>query len=214
MKKWECSKKPSECPYRFDYRGCNENNCNFPEEYSKKINYISKDYENNNDDIIEWSKQYELVEKIGLKGYKQIHFEECKFIWTNMVPKSGQANSIQGEMLRMAEKLRNEAIDNGNINWDDNFEWFCDFLREQLIGCSLFDETKSKKIKQVIDYIKDNGKYARRYAEGKINDDECDIFRLAYTEDDIYDYLEDAIAEYYLSNEIPIPYESKDFIYR
>lgn len=42
-------------------------------------------------------------------------------MWKNLVPKSGQADILQGEMLRQAEKLRKEACQNGNINWDDNF---------------------------------------------------------------------------------------------
>lgn len=42
-----------------------------------------------NDEIIDWSKQYEVVEEIGIRGYAMKHFEECKYIWTNMVPKSG-----------------------------------------------------------------------------------------------------------------------------
>ncbi|GAA0084876.1 hypothetical protein UT300007_13150 [Clostridium sp. CTA-7] len=168
----------------------------------------------NNDDRIDWSKQYEVVEKIGVKGYLQRHFEECKYIWINMVPKSGQADNLQGEMLRMTEKLRNEAVGNGNINWDDNFEWFCDFIKKELVNCGLFDETKNIKIRMVLDYIKNNGNYARKYANGEIADSQVDILRLAYTDDDIYDYLEDAIAEYYFANKSPIPYEIKDFIYR
>ena len=167
-----------------------------------------------NDDKIDWSKQYEVVEKIGVRGYLQIHFEECKYIWRKMVPKSGQADNLQGEILRMIVKLRNEAINNGNINWDDNFEWFCNFLKENLVNCGLFDEEKTIKIKMILDYIKDNGNYARKYANGEITDNQVDIFKLAYTDDDIYDYLEDAIAEYYLTNKIPITYEIKDFIYR
>ena len=123
-----------------------------------------------NDDKIDWSKQYEIVDKISVKGYLQRHFEECKYIWRNMVPKSGQANNLQGEMLRMAEKLRNEAVDNGN--------------------------------------------YASKYANGEITDDQVDICKLAYTDDDIYNYLEDAIAEYYLVHKSPISYEIKDCIYR
>ena len=167
-----------------------------------------------NDDKIDWSKQYEVVEKIGVKGYLQKHFEECKYIWRNMVPKSGQANNLQGEMLRIAEKLRNEAVDNGNINWDGNFQWFCDFLKEKLASCGLFDETKNMKIKMILDYIKDNGNYAGKYANGEISDDQVDIFKLAYTDNDIYDYLEDAIVEYYLVHKVPISYEIKGFIYR
>ncbi|WP_455718982.1 hypothetical protein, partial [Anaerosporobacter sp.] len=60
----------------------------------------------------------------------------------------------------------------------------------------------------------DNGNYAKRYSEGKIADEDCDIFHLAYTEDDLYNYLEDAIAEYYLANKEPTIYEKKSFIFR
>lgn len=173
----------------------------------------SEDFKSN-DDKVDWSKQYEVAEKIGVRGYLQIHLEECKYIWRNMVPKSGQANNLQGEMLRMVVKLSNEAINNGNINWDDNFEWFCDFLKENLVSCALFDETKIMKIKMILDYIKDNGNYARNYSNGEISDNQVDILKLAYTDDDIYDYLSDAIAEYYLAYNTPISYEIKDFIYR
>ncbi|GAA0077655.1 hypothetical protein UT300005_20330 [Clostridium sp. CTA-5] len=167
-----------------------------------------------NDDKIDWNKHYEVVEKIGVRGYLQKYFEECKSIWKTMVPKSGQANTLQGEMLRMAVKLRNEAMNNGNINWDDNFEWFCLFLKENLADCGLFAEEKNMKIKMILDYINDNGNYARKYANGEISNDQVDIFKLAYTDDDIYNYLEDSIAEYYLVNKAPILYEIKDFIYR
>ncbi len=71
---------------------------------------MSKDYP------IDWSKQYEKIEQIGIKGYSQIYFDECKKIWKNFVPKSGQADNLQGEMLRQAVKLRNEACNNGNVN--------------------------------------------------------------------------------------------------
>lgn len=42
-------------------------------------------------------------------------------------------DTVQGELLRRAEKLRSEAQDNGNHNWDDNYAWFCEFIRDSLI---------------------------------------------------------------------------------
>lgn len=51
------------------------------------------------------------------------HFEEAKAIWHMFVPKSGQADRVQGELLRAVEKLRDEATRNGNINWDRGFEF-------------------------------------------------------------------------------------------
>jgi hypothetical protein len=54
------------------------------------------------------------------------------WIWRNLVPKSGQADTVQGELLRAVEKLSWEAQNNGNINWDDRFEMLIEFLRATL----------------------------------------------------------------------------------
>ncbi len=45
------------------------------------------------------------------------YLEIGRFIWSNYVPKSGQSETVQGELLRAIEKLRDEAHRNGNINW-------------------------------------------------------------------------------------------------
>lgn len=159
-------------------------------------------------------KYYELVDSIGVRGYRQKYFNECKFIWTNRVPKSGQADNLQGELLREAEMLRNEACDNGNINWDDNFAWFCDNIYNVLSEAGIFSDERCGILKKVLAFIKENGEYAKKYGEGENSYEECDPVKLAYTDDDLYDYLEDAVAEFYLANKEPIPYEKKDFIYR
>jgi hypothetical protein len=46
-----------------------------------------------------------------------LYFEEAQDIWKNFVPPSGQAATVQGELLRAIEKLRDEAMRNGNGNW-------------------------------------------------------------------------------------------------
>lgn len=163
-------------------------------------------------EVIDWSHQYDKIEEIGIRGYQAKYFKECKFIWQNFVPKSGQADSVQGELLRQIEKLRNEACDNGNINWNEDFVWFCDFLKKTFQEAELFDEDRMHKIECALEYIKDNGNYAMAYADGEILDEDVDIIHLAYTKDDLYDYLADAVAEYYLANPNPISYDKKKFI--
>ena len=37
--------------------------------------------------------------------YSQKYFDECKYIWENYVPKSGQADNLQGELLREIEEI-------------------------------------------------------------------------------------------------------------
>ena len=77
------------------------------------------------EDLIDFDTMYDGVDKLGIRGYKMTHLETCKKIWHDYVPKSGQSNCVQGELLRQLEALRGEAQDNGNINWDDDFEFFC-----------------------------------------------------------------------------------------
>lgn len=50
------------------------------------------------------------------------YFEEAKAIWDRHVPRVGQSKTVEGEMLRAVEKLRDEAVRNGNGNWDEGFE--------------------------------------------------------------------------------------------
>jgi hypothetical protein len=45
------------------------------------------------------------------------YFEEARSLWLRYVPPRGQAETVQGELIRAAEKLRNEAQRNANLNW-------------------------------------------------------------------------------------------------
>lgn len=64
------------------------------------------------------------INQLISEKYELKYLEECKFIWKNYVPQRGQSDVLQGELLREIEKLRCEAQDNGNINWDEDFEFF------------------------------------------------------------------------------------------
>ena len=73
-----------------------------------------------------------ILKQLMKENYTQKYFDECNYIWKNYVPEIGQANVLQGELLRELEKLRYEAQNNGNMNWDKDFEYFCDFISETL----------------------------------------------------------------------------------
>jgi hypothetical protein len=67
--------------------------------------------------------------------------QEARSLWRTSVPHSGQAATIQGELLRAVEKLRDEAQRNGNINWDGGYETLIAYLRDNLLGSPLFGQT-------------------------------------------------------------------------
>ena len=108
------------------------------------------------------------------------HLEKAKEMWKKFVPKNGQADTIHGELLRAIEKLRWEAQENGNKNWDSDFEYFVELFRKHLLSNDKFDD----EIKQQIT------KDLNRIAE----------FKFPILDDDIYDRLLDRVVEWYEAN--------------
>lgn len=104
--------------------------------------------------------------------------EKAKFIWSNFVPKEGQADTVQGELLRAVEKLRYEATVNRNLNWDDDFVYFIDLLRKYLTNES--DTSKNDQINRDLNRLLD--------------------FNFPVMDNDIYDRLVDNVVEWYDSN--------------
>ncbi len=79
----------------------------------------------------------------------------ARWIWHNLVPKSGKCSSVQGELLRAVEKLSWEAQNNGNMNWDSGFEILLDFLESTLCNeLGLADEMK-KSVQEDLGKLRD-----------------------------------------------------------
>lgn len=165
-------------------------------------------------DIFKKKDNLITIEDLKQESYKQKYFEQCKYIWKNYVPKRGQANVLQGELLRELEKLRCEAQDNGNINWDDDFSYFCDFIKETLCKQDVFDENEKTRVSIVLDYFKKCGDYAHDFNNGKIPSDSVEIDKVAYIKDDLYDIVADAIGLLQEKHPEPIPYVKNDKIRR
>lgn len=84
------------------------------------------------------------IQEIISKEYKQEYLDECKYIWKNYVPKAGQADNLQGELIREIEGLRCEAQDNGNYNWDEIIHIFA-ILSVKVYRNRLFFQRKRNK---------------------------------------------------------------------
>jgi hypothetical protein len=105
------------------------------------------------------------------------YFEEAREIWQNFVPKSGQADTVQGELLRAVEKLRDEARRNGNLNWSNGFKILLTYLEVHLTDARVFDPGTILRTKQILARLRK--------------------FKDPYTEEDYYDELEDRVVDYY-----------------
>ncbi|MDE6031034.1 MAG: hypothetical protein K2G32_05370, partial [Oscillospiraceae bacterium] len=49
--------------------------------------------------------------------------EKAQFrqLWDYLVPPSGRAATAQGEIIRIAGRVQHELMDNGGMNWEEDF---------------------------------------------------------------------------------------------
>src|SRR5689334_14663175 len=104
-----------------------------------------------------------------------------------LVPKSGQAKTQQGEMLRAVEKLRDSWYREGNAYWDDAYEHFVDYLREHLTSEDSFTDKQKRQINEDLDIVAD-------HEHGDHSDD-------------LFDRLADRVVEWTHAHPEPIPHE-------
>jgi hypothetical protein len=117
-----------------------------------------------------------------------------RYIWQNFVPKSGQSDTVQGELLRASEKLRDEAHRNGNMNWDNGHEILANYIKKTLLESSDLSWLRKRRLKSDIEIV--------------LN------FEEPHLEDDVFDRIEKAILDWYMKNREPIPREHNPNLHR
>ena len=154
-----------------------------------------------------FSGNKEKIQEIKKEKYEWKYFKECKEVWEKYVPRNGQSEVLQGEMLRQIEKIRLEAQENGNRNWDEDFTYFCDFLKENLCMQPYFQEKEKDRFRVILDYLKECGEYATMVNQGKIPEKKVEIEKIAYVADNLYDILADGVGKIQKKHPEPIPNE-------
>ena len=83
--------------------------------------------------------------------------EEFQSFWDLLVPPNGKAETVQGEVIRIAGRIEYEFLDNGCINWDEDFKKMLDaFLRYVQLGNGFSgDDLSSAEL--LVHLLKDNG---------------------------------------------------------
>jgi hypothetical protein len=107
-----------------------------------------------------------------------------RFIWQTYVPKRGQAETVQGELLRANEKLRDESQRNGNINWDKGHEILANYLLETLLASTVLSQKARAQLKLDIQRILD--------------------YEHPYAEDDLFDRIERSLLDWCAAHPEPI----------
>lgn len=79
--------------------------------------------------------------------------KEQSRLWTELVPPDGQADTLQGELIRIAGKLTDQAYRNGNCNWDASHERMWRFIGEKIAGDTIFSREEQAIIRENIEEI-------------------------------------------------------------
>ena len=88
-------------------------------------------------------------------------------LWNTLVPPDGQANSLQGELIRIAGKLTDQAFRNGNMNWDADHERMWRFVGKHLDDPATFSDEERALIQEKIEEI------IRNYETPDLSGDGC-----------------------------------------
>jgi hypothetical protein len=115
-----------------------------------------------------------------------LHYPEALYkIWNEMVPREGPAPTVQGELLRSVEKLREEAQQHANAHYRKTHKRMAVFVRDTLIGSGIFDKTEQERIRSEAGRLMKAGK--------------------PVVEDQLYDHLVDQVCVFYTKHPAPIP---------
>ncbi len=72
----------------------------------------------------------------------------------NLVPLSGEAETLQGELVRCVDNLNDEATRNGWMNWDAGDEEAIEVLRRYLPDGAVFSEEVNQQIRAALDKVR------------------------------------------------------------
>ena len=121
------------------------------------------------------------------------HAEEFKRLWESLVPDGGQASTVQGELIRSVGRLRDEAERNGNANWDEGHELFCDFIEITFDPMRLNNHDR-ERIEIILNRMRQP--------------------HIAYRNYELFDELSDFAVEWCKSRPEPIPKPNDPRLYR
>lgn len=86
---------------------------------------------------------------------KAVRWQEChKELWNMLVPSSGAAATVQGEVIRISGRIEDEMNRNGGVNWDKEYKKMADALLTYLGSGKPLPPVKLKDAADMIGEIK------------------------------------------------------------
>ena len=84
--------------------------------------------------------------------------EQHAELWEMLVPGSGHASTVQGEVVRISGKVTFEILDNGAINWDSDYRELVNALKDYLKMGAQLSQKEYDDIAQITVGIQDRDK--------------------------------------------------------
>lgn len=88
--------------------------------------------------------------EIHAKSWQKQHAE----LWDLLVPGSGHAGTVQGEVIRISGKLSYELLDNGGVNWDTDYNDLANALHQYVCMGTPLSSEEQEEFRRLIKSIK------------------------------------------------------------
>jgi hypothetical protein len=89
-------------------------------------------------------------------------------LWRELVPVGGEAETLQGELVRSIQNLSDEAFRNGYINWSEKHEEFIKVLERYLRDRQTFDAQALQELRDDLAHVRRSGRTLQE--EGELSD--------------------------------------------
>lgn len=89
--------------------------------------------------------------------------ENAKFqqLWAYLVPPYGRAQTAQGELIRIAGRVQHEFLDNGGMNWDEDFRKMLEAFPRYLALGNAFSEEEIRSAELLTALLTEAGNRGR-----------------------------------------------------
>jgi hypothetical protein len=105
----------------------------------------------------------------ALLGKKPVSWQDrIQELWRELVPPGGEAETLQGELVRSIQNLSDEAFRNGYINWSEKHEEFIKVLQHYLVNDETFDSHTVQELRDDLTHIQRSGRTLQ--SEGELSD--------------------------------------------
>ena len=98
---------------------------------------------------------FEKIKQVFRKPpVKETWQETLRRLGKELVPVSGEAETLQGELVRCIDNLKDEANRNGWMNWDEGDVESVDVLRRYLPEPDVFSQGMCQQIDKALDVVR------------------------------------------------------------